>query len=188
MKSLLAALCALALLSARPPIPAATQEGIDPTHHPAIVKVSCLTGSGTAFYIGPRTLVTVAHVLTGGCFAGGKRFEVVSESGDFAILKVAERSRHWLQIDCKGFIGGKRYTAYGYARGLDTITSIDSESKGDIRFGFSRLQGVFHVIPGQSGGPFIDPASGKAVGTVNVFDPFRGDSGSMALKETSLCR
>lgn len=188
LKALALASVAFPLASATDSLPARTESGISPSVHPEIVQVRCLTGAGTAFYTGPNTLISVDHVTKNqGCFVGGKPFTVRHVKGDFSILHVEEPAKHWLAIDCKGFVAGKTYTAWGYARGLLTLTSIDSEARGDVRFGFSRLWGVFHWIPGQSGGPVIDPATGKAVGTVNVYDHRAGDSGSIELKGTAAC-
>ena len=186
-KSVVAA-ASIVLISASPSLPARTEAGIDPATMPEVVRVKCAYGSGTAFYVGPKTLVSVNHVTSlPGCTIGGAAFEVVETKGDFSILRVEQSAIHWLQIDCEGFVAGKTYTAWGHARGLDTLTSVDAEAKGEKRFGFERLWGVFHAIPGQSGGPFTDPATRKAVGTVNVYDHRAGDSGSIPLKETSLC-
>ena len=169
--------------------PARTQEGIAAESRPEIVRVQCLTSSGTAFYVGPTTLVSVAHVTDGPfCHIGGKPFDVVHRKDDFSILKVAEPVGKWLRVDCRGFSAGKRYTAWGFARGLYTLTSIDIIAKGEIFYGFSRLWGVFNVIPGQSGGPISpDGEPDLATGSVNVYNAERGDSGSTAFKDTILC-
>lgn len=184
-----ALLAAPVLLSATHSLPARTEEGIAPETRPEIVRVQCMLSSGTAFYVGPTTLLSVAHVTDDQpCRAGGKPFRIVEQSGDFAVLAVDEPVTRWLRIDCGGFKAGDRYTAWGYARGLMTLTTVDIMAKGEMLFGFSRLWGVFNVIPGQSGGPISptdDPS--RVVGTVNVYDAARGDSGSMALKDTSLC-
>lgn len=169
--------------------PARTEEGIAPASRPEIVRVQCLMSSGTAFYVGPTTLLSVAHVTDDQpCSAGGKPFEIVYQKGDFSILKVADPVTRWMRIDCRGFKAGKRYTAWGFARGPHTLTSVDIVAKGEDFFGFSRLWGVFNVIPGQSGGS-ISPEDEPhlATGMVNVYNAARGDSGSTALKDTILC-
>lgn len=192
MHSLLVSALALAspvIASATYSLPARTAAGIDPSAHPEVVQVQCLTSGGTAFYIGPRKLLTAVHVFNrnGPCRVGGKPFEVIEQKGDFAILTVADPVKKWLAVDCGGYKAGKTYTAIGYARGLKTLTSIDAEAKGEKLNGYDRLWGVFHAIPGQSGGPFVS-RMGKAVGVVNVFNPFKGDSGSIPLSETSVCK
>jgi hypothetical protein len=124
----------------------------------------------------------------GGCSINGEPITVLDTRGDFAILRVPTQSKSWLRIDCNGFVAGHSYTAIGFARALDTQTTVDIVSTGDRIGGFARLRGVFNVIPGQSGGPIVDPETGKVVGTVNVYNAERGDSGSTELRGTSVCR
>jgi sulfur relay (sulfurtransferase) DsrF/TusC family protein len=50
------------------------------------------------------------------------------------------------------------------------------------------LEGVWTVIPGQSGGAVLDPDTHKVVGVVNTYDMEGGLSGSVELKRTSVCR
>jgi hypothetical protein len=188
-KTVLALLAGPFLASATHSLPANTQEGIAADTRPEIVRVQCFSSSGTAFYVSPNVLLSVAHVTDDTpCRVGGKPFRVVKQEGDFSVLQVDEPSAQWLRIDCRGFVRGQKYTAWGFARGLYTLTSIDILAKDEIYFGFSRLWGVFNVIPGQSGGP-ITPVDepGVVTGTVNVYNAARGDSGSTALKDTSLC-
>jgi hypothetical protein len=169
--------------------PARTEDGIDPAARPEVVRVRCFGSTGTAFYVSPNTLISVAHVTDDQpCLAGGKPFEVISKQGDFSFLKVEEPSPSWLRVDCNGFVTGEKYTAWGFARGLYTLTTVDIIAKGHMLFGFYRLWGVFNVIPGQSGGP-ITPADDplRVVGTVNVYNAAIGDSGSTAIKDTWLC-
>lgn len=190
---LILAIAALAAVSAKDSLPARTEAGIAPEIMPEVVQVRCLSSAGSAFYVGPRTLLTVAHVTSASeCRikqnGQDKPFAVVGQKDDFAILRVAEPASRWLHVDCGGFVKGRTYTAWGFARGLPTLTSVDSEANGDRVGAFARLWGVFHVIPGQSGGPFIDSLTRKAVGMVNVYDHRRGDSGSVELRGTSICR
>ena len=186
-KSVVAGL-SLLCVSATDSLPATTQWGIPAETHPEIVQVRCFFGSGTAFYVGPRTLVSVDHVtrLTP-CRAGGQTFEVVATKGDFSILRVATPVKRWLQVDCGGFVIGNGYVARGYARGLPTLTEVDLVATGRTEGGASILMGVFTVIPGQSGGPIINPDGGAVVGTINTYDARGGRSGSVELKGTSLC-
>lgn len=189
-KPLVAFLAAPFLASAMPPLPAHTEEGIAPNTRPDIVRVDCARTVGTAFYVSPKVLLSVAHVATDeGCEINGKPFEIVEQKGDFTVLSVKDASPTWLTVDCSGFEGGRKYTAWGFARGLYTLTTVDIRAKGEMFYGFSRLWGVFNVIPGQSGGPITpvdDPH--RVVGTVNVYNAERGDSGSTALKDTSVCQ
>jgi hypothetical protein len=189
MKAL--ALVALLTIGASAPTfaPANTQSGIPAEEHPEVVRVDCLTGAGTAFRVGPNTLLSVNHVTSlGGCFIGGKPFTVKLHEGDFSILTMDQPASEWLKIDCGGFVANRRYEAIGYARGLDTLTEVDIHATGASADGFAILQGVFNVIPGQSGGPIVDPDTNKVVGTVNTFDAEDGLSGSVPLKDTPVCK
>ena len=169
--------------------PAATETGIDPSVNPEIVRVDCDTGMGTAFRIGPRVLLSVAHVTSlGGCTIDGKPIKVVGTAGDFSVLYSPDVADKWLTIDCEGFKRGRRYVAIGYARGLPFQTSVDVVDTGQVLGGFERLWGVFTVIPGQSGGAMIDSETGKVVGTINVYDARMGNSGSVELKGTPVCK
>lgn len=185
---LLVGALSLACVSATNSLPARTQAGIDPGEHPEIVQVRCMQGSGTAFRISPTTLLSVAHVTSlSGCFINGKPFTVKHKNGDFSILSMDDKAPRWLAIDCNGFVAGRAYIALGFARGLPTLTEVDITATGRIEGEWSILQGVWTVIPGQSGGPIIDPTTGKVVGTINVFDARAGRSGSVALKSTAAC-
>ena len=118
----------------------------------------------------------------------GKPINVIEQSGDFTILSSDDTADKWLTIDCGGFVKGHMYVAEGFARGLTSLTTVDILATGETLNGFDRLWGVFTVIPGQSGGPIVDESTGKVVGTVNVYNAERGDSGSIALKDTPVCK
>jgi hypothetical protein len=169
--------------------PATTREGIPASAYPQIVRVDCGPYAGSAFYIGRNDLVSVNHVTSlPGCTIAGEPFTVDAHSGDFSILTTAHEGDRWLKIDCGGFVKNHRYEAIGYAHGLDTLTAVDVTATGFTERGFSILTGVFNFIPGQSGGAVIDPDTGSVVGTVNTFDAEDGLSGSVAIKDTSLCK
>lgn len=180
------ALSAPVLVSATQP--ASTEIGLLPSTRPEVVLVDCDESRGSAFYVGPTTLVSVAHVTSNeGCKIKGQPIKVIAIEGDFSILS-GEPSTVWLKIDCAGYIPGHLYTAWGYARGLYTLTSVDLTATDEWAWGVRRLWSIFTVIPGQSGGPLIDPLTDKAVGTVNTYNAGRGDSGSVELKDTQICR
>lgn len=177
---------ALSLVSANPPLDAPT---VGP-NNPLVAKVSCAFNSGTAFRIGRYTWLSVAHVTKGaGCTIGGEPFKLEwnDPKRDFAILHLEKRPGKGLAIDCQGFKRGRIYLAIGHARGLDVQTTIPLVATGDTDDGFAVLRGIWTVIPGQSGGPIIDRETGKVVGTVNVYVPHMGLSGSIPLSETSVC-
>lgn len=168
--------------------PAATQSGISPSAHPAIQRVDCLTGKGTAFYISEHIMVSVEHVTSGAaCFVGNKPFKVLSTQDDFSVIRPEAQSKKWLRIDCGGFVPGRKYLAIGHARGLPTLTEVELTATADTIQGLTILEGVFTVVPGQSGGPVVDAATGRVVGTINRYNAPTGQSGSVELKGTSVC-
>jgi hypothetical protein len=185
-----AALSALACVSATPlPYSFATQSGIRASLHPEVVKVDCLTGAGTAFRVGRHTLYSARHVTTlKGCFIDGKPFDVWEGPGDYSIITVTDDSPKYLKVDCDGFVANRHYESIGYARGLDTLTTVDLTATGASMDIFAVLSGVFTVVPGMSGGPVIDPATGKVVGIVNLYNMQAGMSGSIPLKATPICQ
>lgn len=182
-------LCALMALSLTPPpIQARARLGIDSTANPEVVQVVCLGGYGTAFRVGPSLFLSVAHVTkVGGCAIGGKLITTHGTQGDFATVSNGTEGP-WLQVDCAGFVKGREYIAIGHARGLRTQVEIEMVATGKTSGGFAELWSVFTVVPGQSGGPIIDAETRKVVGTINVFSPLEGLSGSVELKGTSVCR
>lgn len=177
---------ALSLVSANPPLDAPT---VGP-NNPLVARVNCPFNSGTAFRIGRYTWLSVTHVTrNGGCTIGGEQFKLEwnDPDRDFTILHLEKRPGKGLAIDCEGFKRGRIYIAIGHARGNAVQTSIPLVATGDTREGFAVLHGIFTVIPGQSGGPIIDKLTGKVVGTVNVYQPQQGWSGSVPLSETAAC-
>jgi hypothetical protein len=183
---------ALALASVAFSCVSATQSGIVAVEHPEIVRVDCDHTRGTAFWVGPHILLTAAHVSGGkDCKINGEPLHVLrsgGKDGDLAVLQSERTATRWLTVDCKGFVKGKEYAALGYARGLDTQTEVDTKATGEDVLGMARLWAVFHAVPGQSGGPMVDRETWQPVGIVNVYNPERGDTGSVELKRTSICK
>jgi hypothetical protein len=175
-----------------------TSPGLIVVQPEAIVQVICFgidnkrgpyVRSGTAFRVGGY-LLSVNHVTTGPakCFIGKDPIKIAyaSPKADFSMLE--GDSGPFLQVDCGGFIKGRKYVALGYARGLSQITPVELTGTGEVQGGLSVLVGMFSVIPGQSGGPVIDEQTGKVVGTVNVENYEEGMSGSVALQGTPVCK
>lgn len=183
---------ALALASVAFPLASATQSDIPATAHPEVMRVVCLGSVGTAFRISKTRALSVAHVTNAyGCFIENRPFEVIYKYKDFSILTIHE-GRGRAKIDCNGFVPGRKYRALGYARGRPTLTMVDGlVATGEKWVGpggtMAVLKGIFTVIPGQSGGPVIDVATGKVVGLVNMYDPQAGLSASLPLKGTAAC-
>ena len=144
---------------------------------------------GTGFRIG-SLLVTAKHVISHEkCFyVGGGNAEIAysSPSLDYAILKGGKGP--FIKVDCGGFVKGKKYLAVGYARGAPYLTTVELTATGSNADGFAILSGIFTFIPGMSGGPVIDEETGKVVGLINVFQEPEGISGSVELKNTSVCK
>ena len=183
MKALLALVPLLSLGAAVPTFTASSVPGSP------VLKVECLEGSGSAFRVGPHLIASVNHVTSlGGCFIDGEPVEVAYHSGDFSLVTPVGTSREWLKVDCGGFIKGRKYRATGYARGLDKLQDVDLEGTGEESGQFSILSGVYTVIPGMSGGHIVDDETGKVVGTTNTYNYPDGISGSVALRDTPLCR
>ena len=188
------AIAAASLLFNSPP-------GIVIVQPDAIVQVVCFgidkqygpyVRSGTAFRIGPTgIMLSVNHVTTGPakCFVGKTPITISyrSPNSDFSMIDGDKGA--YLQVDCGGFIKGRKYLSLGYARGLDQITSVELTGTGEsLKDGQAILTGVFAIVPGMSGGPIIDEETGRVVGTNNVENFEQGFSGSVALKDTPICK
>jgi hypothetical protein len=190
--SLRAFAAALAVLIPAPVAPAnVAQITVPPS---AIVQVVCPAAggwsAGTAFRIGPTGIeLSVNHVTRPGtCEIDGKRIKLSYSSPNSDFSMIAGDPGPSLTVDCGGFVKGRQYLAIGYARGAPFLTTVVIQATGETANGFAILEGIFTVIPGQSGGPVIDAETGKVVGTINVFDAVRGLSGSVELKGTPICK
>jgi V8-like Glu-specific endopeptidase len=181
-----------ALLAAAPTLlsnSGAALSGIAPWRHPEVVQIMCAKVAGTAFRVGPKLFLSVAHVTHNeGCTINDRPFKELAQQGDFAVLSYDVSDAHWLPIDCGGFKKGHRYVAIGYARAKETLTEVEMDSLGISDDGRALLNAVFVVIPGMSGGPVVDSETGKVVGTVNTYDNSTGYSGSVELHGTSVCK
>jgi hypothetical protein len=183
MKQLLLTLALPFMLA---PAPVSTEYNLAGGH--GIERVDCTEGAGTAFRVGPRLYVSVAHVTgMSACKVDGEPLTITYRHGDFSAFTVPDASKEWLKIDCGGFVAGRHYIALGYARGLDTEASVDLTGTPFSQNDEAILLGVFTVQPGQSGGPIVDAGSGEVVGTVNAADWEQGVSFSVPLKGTKLC-
>lgn len=177
-----------------------TSEGIPPSAYPAVVQLHCDEGwSGSGVRVGPEYILSVAHVTNlKNCKIGGNPIKVLRTQGDFSLLTDGRTVDAWTRIDCGGFMAGHHYAGVGYARGLPTLTEVDLTATGItvtavVPAGIpvssvAILNGVFTVIPGQSGGAVIDTETGRIVGVVDSFNAKSGISGSIELKETSICQ
>jgi hypothetical protein len=161
----------------------------------AIPEVICpgsdYTSAGSAFRVGPDgLLLSVNHVTSDhNCAIDGKPINIAyaSRTEDFSELLGDEGP--YLQIDCGGFVKDRRYIAFGHARGLPEVASVDLVATGlHAPNGQALLSGILAVIPGQSGGPIVSADTGKVVGVVNAENYEEGLSWSLELKDTPVCR
>jgi hypothetical protein len=183
------ALLALAFASAASPV---APQAFPEIEQQIVPMVDCVTSRGSAVRIGPNLLVTARHVVKDNperCSINGKPFKVIynSPTNDFSMLWTDEPGP-FREKDCGGFVKGRTYTATGHARGLPELTSINLISTGAWNAGFGILWGIFTVIPGQSGGEITDDATGKVVGIINFYDPQKGLSGSVQMKDMPICK
>jgi hypothetical protein len=168
-----------------------TQPDVVFQNYPLVKRIDCAQGRGSGFRIGQRHMLSVAHVTAlSECGIGGFPISVTEQDGehDFARLNSGESAPNGIAIDCRGFQPGHWYWAVGFAKGADFQTAVAIYAtvfRGPD--GKRILIGQHTVIPGMSGGPVLDPATGAAVGTVNAYVPGDGLSLSRELKDTSVC-
>lgn len=160
-------------------------------NYPLVHQVLCKEGAGTAFRIGPRRFLSVAHVTTlHNCTIDKAPITVIEQDGnnDFSIVEAGPPQRYAVKVSCEGFKTFEWYWAVGYAYGLpfQTVVALNATAF-DADNGERILTGRYSVIPGMSGGPILN-GRGEVVGTVNMYDPARPISLSRSLKDTSVCK
>lgn len=135
--------------------------------------------SGTGFFVGPRQVVTNAHVVAG-CSElrddRGRAFSVTAADGgrDLALLTAAEPVRSFLRFNGPGgtqlgesvVVLGYPYAGSPLSTGLNLTTGIVSAQSG-IRGNTGLFQITAPVQPGNSGGPVLDD-SGGVIGVVQA--------------------
>jgi hypothetical protein len=184
-------LAACLVVSSAQAVPETTLTPVDVDSAKPILQVACPAkggrSMGTAFRIG-RVIISANHVTDySGCSIDGAPISSRHTPGlDFSITPSADGA--FLKIDCAGYIEGHQYLAIGYARGMPFLTGVALRGTGQKSGLFSLLSGIFTVVPGMSGGPIIDVDTGKVVGIVNIYDAANGISGSVALKDTPVCK
>lgn len=180
-KLLAAALLVAAPVPASAPAPSSS----------AIPLVVCISPKGvfmgSAFRVGPKLLVSVAHVTSlPGCYIDGHKIRVIYTKQDFSLV-TDDWSGPYLPIDCGGFIKDRRYVALGHPRGVEEIVPVSLIGTGQTDDGMAVLTGIFTAQPGHSGGPIIDAGTKKVVGVVNAADWEGGYTLSVELKSTPVC-
>jgi hypothetical protein len=159
----------------RNPAPAVAQAAPVPTTAP--VPEPAPTRTGTGFYVGPRTLVTAAHVVSGCAHVaradGGAALDLIAADPDLdlAVLAAPDPAPVWLGLSLATEARlGQRIQALGYPYYRLTGTALNATG-GNI----SALAGIDDdrrfvaltapVQPGNSGGPLIG-AGGAVLGVV----------------------
>jgi hypothetical protein len=184
---------AISLLIPTPLAPASTQ-GLVVISPAAIMQVWCVSpkwiSAGTAFRVGPSLSISVNHVTSapGTCAVGGKAMDLAYKSPTLDFSELLTDEGPYLQIDCGGFVKGRKYLALGFARAIDTLTTVELTATGKTSGGQEILYGIFSVVPGMSGGPLVSEDTGRVVGTVNREDFEDGISLSVPLSSTPLCK
>lgn len=181
----------IALLLASLILPGASDVVIPPL---AIVEMVCVSPKeisvGTAFRVGDGLLLSVNHVTSaaGQCFVDGKPLAIRYKAphADFSMIGGGDGPH--LKVDCGGFVKGRSYVAIGYARGLAQLTRVDLTGSGENDRGLAVLEGIFAVVPGQSGGPVIDVETGSVVGVVDAENYEEGLSWAVPLSSTPVCK
>lgn len=186
----LLALPALALSTAAHAFPATF------TTHPAVAKVQCSRGSGTAVQIAPGKYITARHVsVVENCRIDGAPItSIEADSGlDFDIILAAGKpSPFYPAIDCSGFQQGQFYWAQGHARGGPQRNIMVQHWPAPTIFKslvplLTPVWGPVQFIPGMSGGAVFN-VKGELVGIVNAFSLIHPAlSLSRALRDTPLC-
>jgi len=158
------------------PPPDGHSPGAAPVATAAIVPVPAPTRTGTGFYVGPRTLVTAAHVISGCDLvtrADGAPLALIAADPalDLAVLAAPDPAPVWLGLSLEAEARlGQRIQALGYPYYRLTGTALNATG-GNI----SALAGIDDdrrflaltapVQPGNSGGPLIG-AGGAVLGVV----------------------
>jgi hypothetical protein len=168
--------------------------GSDPVYassvsYPQVRQVDCDGGKGSAF-LTERGWVSVDHVTSlGGCSIDGFPITATKEDGDFSrVTHTTPKGLRGFKVNCEGFIPGRWYHAIGYAGGFSWQSMqrhLATYKKADN--GHRMLLGSPTVIPGESGGVYLDEF-GAAVGAINAYSLAFPVSFSRELKDTSLCR
>lgn len=146
--------------------------------------------AGTAFRIGNGLGLSVNHVTsTGGtCIIGGEPMNLAYKSPTYDFSELLMSDGPYLQVDCGGFVKGRKYLSVGYARGLPELYTVELTATGETNQNESTLTGMVPIVPGMSGGPVLDEETGKVVGTNNMESFEDGLSWSVPLSVTPLCR
>lgn len=173
------------------PADAPTQPDMVFQNYPLVHRVDCEHSRGTAFRVGGPHWLSVAHVTDSVCAVEGHPLQMVEQDGahDFSRFDTPDAVPNGFAIDCDGFRPGHWYWAVGHALGAPFQTAVAIYAtiyRSDLN-GQRIFVGVRTVIPGMSGGPVLDPETGKVVGTVNAYNAEDHLSFSRELRDTSLC-
>jgi hypothetical protein len=186
LKAALAALVAFPLVSATEPPP---QDMLVFMNYPAIVRVDCDEGHGSAVRVGRYHFLSVAHVTSmHGCTVGDVPIQVTEQDGahDFSQFD-ANYPGPRMAVSCEGFHAGEWIWATGYAHAMPFQTAIALYTTyAKHQDGKRILIGPYTVIPGMSGSAMLN-VRGEVVGMVNAYFPGSNMSLSRDLRDTSVC-
>jgi trypsin-like peptidase/NACHT domain-containing protein/HEAT repeat protein len=179
---------------------------MNPPRH-CVVRLGGLSGfRGTGFLVAPRTVLTCAHVAADGpdvVLPDGTRVAVEATrlvpadrgTGDYyafpdlAILTLAgPADRPWLPLDTNDPAAGARVEVLGFSTSTpgpgvlpdSLLVTVAGESGGYVRVVGDQ------VVPGFSGSPVLDPATGLVVGMVKATRDPDGALGGWLVPVTAL--
>jgi serine protease Do len=146
-------------------------EAFLPPEPVGVSRPDATNASGTAFYVGPRLLLTASHVIDS-CrslgLADGTKLRVLASNPelDVAALESETASPAWLSLSHqpRGRLGERLhavgYPYYNIAGTSLHLTSGNVSSLADVNDDHRFFSFSAPVQPGNSGGPLIDAAGG----------------------------
>jgi Trypsin-like peptidase domain len=165
----------------------------------SVVRIHANDTFGTGFFVAESTVLTCAHVVAGqdevrvvwdgADLMGTVTDRLPAEPGDgrfhgypdIAVIKLRDRVEHpcaWLAEPSPRLQDGTGVTAHGFSRTTTSMPGIGRDSRYLTIGGLSEgdlLRVMQDSVPaGMSGGPVIDPRSGRVAGLVKASVDRRG--------------
>jgi hypothetical protein len=158
------------------------------------------TETGSGFYIGPRCVLTCAHVVgierrpgDEGVFVGHDGEEVPArllalfpdQDDDLAVLEVEPAAEDYVWLDDSVVLVGDALTLYGFPGGVGDTRTANYEGRSERPGGtpdrFHHLFKGGQIINGFSGGPLLDLRTGAVIGVVTETRGRTTDLGGTAI-------